>query len=111
MIPDKEELIKKLNAILHLIISVDLSGKSLAFSFYKDVSFYEIETFFRSFLIRIEGENGKIKLLKSLNLLEPRGINGKKQLFLGFPNTFPSIKEGDIARVYLFGRRGKDFIL
>jgi hypothetical protein len=111
MIPDKEEVIKNLDATLHQIISIDLSGKSLAFFFCKDVSLYEIESFFRSFLIRIEGVNGKTKLLKPLNLLEPRRLSGKKQLFLGLPNTFPPVKKGDIARVYLFGRRGKDFIL
>jgi hypothetical protein len=103
-------LIEHLDDIAHSINCVHLVKNSLVFFFCEDVSQEEIESFFRSFYVQIKKLDGNIKM-KSEPLVSLKRRVNKQQLFIDLPRVFPPAKKGDIARIHLFGKRGRDIVL
>ena len=102
--------LEKLDAILHSINYIILIKNKLVFFFNESAKIKEITGFFRSFFAEIRSET-RVKMLSEPIVLLPKELNSKNQLTVTLPNIIPKIKEGDIVRIHLLGKRGKDFII
>lgn len=115
MMPSRRhEIIERLDDILKTIIQADLAKNAIIISFGRSTTEADLESFIRSFYLRIEDENARVKI-GSEPLIIIRGrikINGSNQMIIGLPeNSIPPVRKGDQARLYLFGKRGKAFPL
>lgn len=115
MMPSRrQEIIERLDDILQAIIQVDLAKNAIIISFGRSTTEADLESFIRSFYLRIEDGDSRVKICSEplITIRDRVKINGSNQMIVSLPiNSIPPVRKSDQARLYLFGKRGKAFPL